>query len=137
MCGVACPGSVIAVGCTCHAPRLVVSILTNRNETVSVLADSPATTVVTRRDRDAAVDPQPARIAKCAMRILHRPSARRCLSPYLSRNLSETFPANWQPPWIPPEKSPSNRTTRPRRSSLDTFQRDDEVSEPGTHRSMG
>ena len=137
MCGVACPGSVIAVGCTCHSPRLVVSILTNRNETVSVLADSPATTVVTRRDRDGAVDPQSARIAKCAMRILHRPSARRCLSPHLSRNLSETFPANWQPPWIPPEKSPSNRTTRPRRSSLDTFQRDDEVSEPGTHRSMG
>ena len=64
MCRVACPGSVIAVGCTCHAPRLVVSILTNRNETVSVLADSPATTVVTRRDRDAAVDPQSARIAK-------------------------------------------------------------------------
>ena len=64
MCGVACPGSVIAVGCTCHAPRLVVSILTNRNETVSVLADSPATTVVTRRDRDAAVDPQSASSAK-------------------------------------------------------------------------
>ena len=52
MCGVACPGSVIAVGCTCHAPRLVVSILTNRNETVSVLADSPATTVVTHPDGD-------------------------------------------------------------------------------------
>ena len=64
MCGVACPGSVIAVGCTCHAPRRVVSILTNRNERVSVLADSPATTVVTRRDRDAAVDPQSAGSAK-------------------------------------------------------------------------
>ena len=64
MCGVACPGSVIAVGCTGHAPRVVVSILTNRNETVSVLADWPATTVVTRRDRDGAVDPQSAGIAK-------------------------------------------------------------------------
>jgi hypothetical protein len=64
MCGVACPSSVIAVGCTCHAPRLVVSILTNRNETVSVLADSPATPVVTRRDRDDAVDPESAGIAK-------------------------------------------------------------------------
>jgi hypothetical protein len=64
MCGVACPGS--GDRRWLHLPRTSARglDLDESNETVSVLADSPATTVVTRRDRDAAVDPQSARIAK-------------------------------------------------------------------------